>query len=769
MLAFPARSAADAEGARATFDPAFIRALQDGVVVLDADGRVVQVNRSMCEISGYAEAEWIGAAAPYPIWPEEHLKLLTALLAEAFASASGRHEVEFKRRNGERFPAVVDVGPVSLGEQPGMLFVVRDVAGSVRERMGLLAEARAARDFLQATLDSLTAEVAVLGRGGEVIAANLAWRRAEGPVTVGESYLARWQALAAVDSRAAALADALRGVLAGERDAFELEYEDGAPASRRFLSVHLTRHRADGEIQVVVQRDDVTEQRRAQEALRFQARLLEEVDAAVVATDLDGNVTHWTDGAARLYGWTREESVGRNVADLGISPREREAAGSMLAAVALRTSWEAEFLARRKDGVTVPVYLRLAPVEAGDETPMGYIGVAVDVTERVRAATELRSARDQLRAVIDSMGEGLYAVDGEGRLTYMNSAAERLLGYSGAELTGRSMHAVVHAHHADGTPYPESDCAILGVRATAEPVRVDDDSFRCKDGSALPVAFTSAPLAGEDGVSGAVVVFSDASEARAKRAELERDAEALNWIARIRDALHSDRFVLYAQPIVEIATGATVQHELLIRMLDEDGSLVPPGVFLPVAEEYGLIREIDRWVLGQAAELAAAGHPIEVNLSAESLGDASLLGYVEQELLRTGADPSNLVFELTETGLLRDEASAQSFIEGVARLGSHVALDDFGTGYGGFTYVKRLPVDFLKIDVEFVRDLPHNPASAHVVRAVVNLARDFGHRTIAEGVEDDQTLELLRRLGVDFAQGYGIGRPAPLEQRLGAR
>jgi hypothetical protein len=117
-------------------------------------------------------------------------------------------------------------------------------------------------------------------------------------------------------------------------------------------------------------------------------------------------------------------------------------------------------------------------------------------------------------------------------------------------------------------------------------------------------------------------------------------------------------------------------------------------------------------------------------------------------------------------GRVAGEDSAQSFIEGVTRLGSHVAFDDFGTGYGGFTYVKRLPVDYLEIDVEFVRDLAQNPASQHVVRAVVNRARDFGHRTIAEGVDDQKTLELLRALGVDFAQGFGIGRPAPLDQVL---
>jgi EAL domain-containing protein (putative c-di-GMP-specific phosphodiesterase class I) len=224
--------------------------------------------------------------------------------------------------------------------------------------------------------------------------------------------------------------------------------------------------------------------------------------------------------------------------------------------------------------------------------------------------------------------------------------------------------------------------------------------------------------------------------------------------------------VLHAQPIIDIATGETVQHELLIRMIDEDGSAIPPGLFLPVAEEYGLIREIDRWVVGQAAALAAEGHALEINLSAESLGDPDLYAVVERELTTRGVDPSLIVFELTETALLRDEDAARSFIERVERLGCKLALDDFGTGYGGFTYLKRLPVDFLKIDIEFVRDLAQSPSSAHVVRAVVSLARGFGQKTVAEGVEDAETLALLGELGVDYAQGFGIGRPAPVAQVL---
>jgi PAS domain S-box-containing protein len=480
------------------------------------------------------------------------------------------------------------------------------------------------RDFVQGTLDSLSAQIAVLGPQGTVIATNLAWRRAGDQAgttaAVGESYLARWDA-PANDPRAVAVAAGLRSVLTGLRDCFEFEH-DSPGAHRYFVSV--TRYRGEGSTRAVIQRDDVT---------------------------------------------------------------------------------------RKQD-----------------------------------------SGQNYLLAVTDSMGEGLFSVDDAGRLTYMNSVAEELLGWTASELLGRQMDDVIHQRRAGSSPCP------------AERVRVEDDFFVCKDGSKLPVAYTAAPFEADTGIRGAVVVFRDVSEQRAQQAKLDRDLEALNWIARIRDALENDRFVLHAQPIIDVASGEPVQHELLIRMLDETGALVMPDRFLPVAEEYGLIREIDRWVIQQAARIAADGHPVAVNLSAESLGDATLLAFVEGELARTGAVPTNLVFELTETGLLRDEQSARSFIEGVTALGSHVALDDFGTGYGGLMYVKRLPVDFLKIDVEFVRDLAQNSASHHVVRAVVHLARGFGHHTVAEGVEDHETLGLLRALGVDFAQGYGIGRPAPLDQ-----
>ncbi len=173
-------------------------------------------------------------------------------------------------------------------------------------------------------------------------------------------------------------------------------------------------------------------------------------------------------------------------------------------------------------------------------------------------------------------------------------------------------------------------------------------------------------------------------------------------------------------------------------------------------------RTRDRAASVRSAEIAATGLPVEVNVSGRSISDPRLLDHIEGAIQRTGADPKTMVFEITETTMVSNEDAARRFVERLHRLGCKIALDDFGTGYGGFTYVKQLPIDYLKIDIEFVRDLMYNPASRNVVQAIVKLVQGFGLKTIAERVEDEETMVLLRDSGVDYAQGYHIGRPATL-------
>jgi EAL domain-containing protein (putative c-di-GMP-specific phosphodiesterase class I) len=277
----------------------------------------------------------------------------------------------------------------------------------------------------------------------------------------------------------------------------------------------------------------------------------------------------------------------------------------------------------------------------------------------------------------------------------------------------------------------------------------------------LPVAYSATPLVAGRGSGGLLVVFRDRTEEMTERAHLMRKLEALTWVGRTRDALEEGRLILYSQPIVPLK-GGRPSEELLLRMIGREGEIIRPASFLPAAEKYGLIGEIDKQVVTQAARLAASGRRVQANLSALSISSPDLLPLIEDALCEAGAKPSDLVFEITETALMEGRDAGQAFARGLAEIGCNLALDDFGTGYGSLTRLKRLPIKYLKIDIEFVRDLASNSGSRHVIDAIVALAKGFGSETIAEGVEDGETLELLGDSGVDFAQGYHLGRPEPL-------
>lgn len=242
------------------------------------------------------------------------------------------------------------------------------------------------------------------------------------------------------------------------------------------------------------------------------------------------------------------------------------------------------------------------------------------------------------------------------------------------------------------------------------------------------------------------------------------------WLTRLRRALRDDLFVVHYQPIVSLQSGEISHYEALVRLADEpDGQLVSPGAFLPAAERYGLVQEIDRMVISKVAALigdieALAGEQVRVavNLSALSITDREMLAHVERELAFHDVDPERLVIELTETAAISDMDRARAFCESASALGCAIALDDFGVGFGSFYYVKRLPFRYLKIDGDFIRGLAGSPRDQLMVKALVQVAQGLGMSTIAEFVDAQDTVELLRDFGVDYAQGFQIGRPAPL-------
>lgn len=626
-----------------------LEAFRDGSWFVDSESRIVKVNQALCEMTGFPADELLDAGPPFPFEAEEELGRLAAGFETAHARRHGRFELLLKRKDGERFPAIVTLAPVGGSGDPGTggtLAIAHDVRATGRDIGSRLAERQ---------------PVPERDQGANLLAWE--WDPAEDRIRVSSPRL---------------LAMA------------------GLPPARADLSL----------------------------------------DQALA----------------------------------GVAPpshRERVIAAIRRLAAA---DYEEVCLEHR---VTVPnpalewVEVRAQVVRGGGGRIEGVRGTVEDVTDRRRAERRLPGGHERLHALTEIMGQGMFTLDAEGRVTYLNPAGEQLLGWSEDELRGQTIHEVTHGRLDEGSPSSTASRPMMEVLETGKPVRVFDDIFIRKDGSEVPVGYTSAPIPEESGIQGLVVVFSDISERKARERQLEQEKAALSWLGRLRDALANDRLTVFAQPIVELATGTAVRYELLIRMLDDD-SIIQPGEFLPAAEANGLICEIDRWMIARAAEIAAADHAVSVNLSARSVSDSRTIKAFLEALERTAADPARIMVELTETAIFGDEKAAVLLLKRLCRLGCHLALDDFGTGYGGFTYLKRLPIDVLKIDIEFVRDLLTNRTSAQVVQTVVELARGLGMQTIAEGVEEEATLAELGELGVDFAQGYAIARPMPAAEAIGA-
>jgi diguanylate cyclase (GGDEF)-like protein len=284
----------------------------------------------------------------------------------------------------------------------------------------------------------------------------------------------------------------------------------------------------------------------------------------------------------------------------------------------------------------------------------------------------------------------------------------------------------------------------------------------------------------------AVLAFADQAMYEAKQAGRNRAAiytpsaghreqvsARLAEAEMIRKALEEERFLLYGQPILDLKRNEVCQYELLLRLGTEaGGEPLAPSSFLYAAERFGLIQEIDCWVARQAialiAEYAAAGRKLvlHLNLSGKSIGDPRVAALTEKAIADAGIDPASLIFELTETTAIGNIEVAKAFAHRLRARGCQLALDDFGAGFGSFYYLKALPFSYFKIDGDFIRGVAASPMDQLVVEAIVGIARGMGKKTIAEFVADGETVRLLEKCGVDYAQGYHVGRPRPVREVL---
>jgi diguanylate cyclase (GGDEF)-like protein len=254
---------------------------------------------------------------------------------------------------------------------------------------------------------------------------------------------------------------------------------------------------------------------------------------------------------------------------------------------------------------------------------------------------------------------------------------------------------------------------------------------------------------------------------------LARHHDEMQWVSRLSEAIDTDRLALYYQDIVPVVpdAGARRHFEVLVRMLDKSGRLVMPDKFMPAAERYNLASALDRWVIKRSFSWCAGRRErliMSINLSGGSLSDTSLLDFIKDSLTEYRIPPETVCFEVTETAAIANLETAVGFIRELRELGCSFALDDFGSGLSSFAYLKHLPVSYLKIDGAFVRDMDTDPVNCAMVNAINQLGKVMGIKTIAEFVETDRILSKLANIGVDYAQGYGVARPRPLEDMQSA-
>jgi diguanylate cyclase (GGDEF)-like protein/PAS domain S-box-containing protein len=557
---------------------------------------------------------------------------------------------------------------------------------------------------------------------------------------------------------------------------------------------------------------DVTEEAAETSARDLFSHVVQSTSDAIVTKSADGTITSWNRGAEQLYGYSAQEAIGQAITLIEPEHRagEQQKITQTVFSGASVDNFETERV--RKDGRVVDVSLTVSPVADANGRIVSAAIIARDMTERVRYEQRLRHLADHdqvtglfnrrrfdeelkrelaragryaehsavlsidvdnFKGINDSAGHAA----GDAVLTHVARVLDRHSRASDvvARLGGDEFALLLSAV---GAPEARSAAENLLTEIRSSPAAYGGKPFR------VTASIGVATFESDDATAGEVLVNADLAMYAAKTSGRDRvvvytPSEArraramakLTWSQRIQDALEHDRFVLHLQPILELSSGQIKHGELLLRMQGERGKLIAPGAFLPAAERFGLIHAIDRWVVRRAIQLMSdtigTVPRVGINLSGESIvGDPHLLDMIEQELERSSVDPSKLIFEVTETAAIANMPEATQFARGLTSLGCSLALDDFGTGFGSFYYLKHLPVSYVKLDGEFIQNLPRSEVDEHMVKAIVGVSQALGIKTVAESVADEETIGLLQKHQVDYAQGYFVGKPAPLSVAL---
>lgn len=538
---------------------------------------------------------------------------------------------------------------------------------------------------------------------------------------------------------------------------------------------------------------------------------LQSIGDAVITTDAEGGVEYLNPVAEALTGWTTEEARNKPLADVFniINELTREQADNPVYRVLtekriVELANHTALIAR--DGTEYVIEDSAAPIRLTNGEILGVVLVFRDMTRD-------RLARRQLEylAQHDTL-TGLY------NRHYFEQQLKHSI-YTASR--GKNSYALLYidldqfktindtAGHGAGDELLSEVAQIFAMRTRKGDVlaRLGGDEFGlllddCDEAQALQVAgsfvqslsgfsfdweglsYNITPSVGISLISKDTVTAAEAlrqadiacyvaKQGGRNRSHLYKDSDEkivspvgeMGLINDIRAAINEDRFVLHYQPIFRTGSVRADIYEVLLRMVATDGTLISPGTFIPIAERYGLMPQIDSWVVSKVLELLASDYLnspetcLSVNLSGSSIGSKDVLDQFRKNIRKHRKQAAKLIFEITETEAVGNIQRAGEFMRQLKQLGCRFALDDFGTGFSSFAYLKHLPVDFIKIDGTFVRDIVDDPTDQAMVRSIINIAHSLNKDAIAEFVENEDILELLKQFGVDYVQGFHTGKP----------
>jgi diguanylate cyclase (GGDEF)-like protein/PAS domain S-box-containing protein len=535
------------------------------------------------------------------------------------------------------------------------------------------------------------------------------------------------------------------------------------------------------------------------------ARALESLTDAIVTTDQAGIIEFMNSAAATLTGTSADFAVGKSLAEVVelVDDEDPTARG---------TSSRRAVLLSHRSGVESAVEVSTAPIRSAGLDITGTVLLLRDVTEQrgITRQMSYQATHDALTGLINrgeferhvtEAVDSSHRGDGHHVLCYLDLDRFKIVNDTSGHLAGDSMLREVAKLLRDAVR--DSDyvgrlgggefgmllvgCPLEKARQIADDVcrAVGDYRFIWKDKlfnigvsvglveisaesgtmeELLAAADAACYVAKKDG-AGRVAVYSARDEARA------RQTGEIQWLQRLQTALKENRFQLYQQTIVPAFAddGTGPRMEVLVRMTDDFGNEVLPAEFMRAAERHKLMRLLDRWVVqttftavGRGIIVLTDRHSIAINISGQTLGDPQFLEFVVECLDRTGALPTQICFEISEAAVIANLEQARRFVGVLHGMGCQFAIDDFGSGVASFSNLRNLPLDYLKIDGSLTQNLARDSVNQAMVAAMIKLARSLKFKVIAEQVEEDSAAEAVRRMGVDFLQGYAIGRPKPL-------